>query len=61
MTYGNALKNIMIESLHNIVSHISSFIMKCVEMSKMQGQEKNILKQEWVNATLRTGSSVSYL
>jgi len=63
MIYGNAFKNTMIKNLstQNIVALIRSFIMKCVEMSKMRGQEKNILKLVWVNATSKTGLSVSYL
>ena len=63
MIYGNAFKNIAIENLptQNIEVHTRSFIMKCVEMSMMLKQEKNILKQEWVNTTLRIGLSVSYL
>jgi hypothetical protein len=56
MTYGNASRNIALtRSIQQKTEVLSnSFITKCVEMSKTQGPEKNILKPGQVNAILKT-------
>ena len=53
MTYGNASMNTMIKNQHiqNTEVHMSSFIMKRVEMKMTLVKERNILNQAQVNAT----------